>query len=62
MAPEMATPFKVLLANLWLTQPLVEKALSQTKEIAVSTKTTAAVTVIEGSRHIRIIFSISCRI
>lgn len=48
LAPEMAVPRRWMLANLWLTAPLVKRALEQSPATNAMLRTTAAVTVIRG--------------
>lgn len=48
LAPEMATPQRWMLANLWLTSPLVRRALEKSPATNAMLRTTTAVTVVRG--------------
>jgi carboxypeptidase PM20D1 len=48
LAPEMGPGRRVLLANLWLFGPLVQRALEQTSVTNAMVRTTTAVTVVRG--------------
>lgn len=48
IAPEMSFPTRMLFANLWLFQPLIEKKLTSSPPSNALLRTTTAVTMIEG--------------
>lgn len=48
LGPEMNLPMRVILANLWLTQPLVLQHLSKSRPTDAAIRTTTAFTIIEG--------------
>lgn len=48
LAPEMAFPARVALANLWLTGPIIKATLAKSPAAAASMRTTTAATIIEG--------------
>mgnify|MGYP000523286392 FL=1 len=49
IGPAMGLTKKVIFANMWLTQPLVERILSGTKTTNATIRTTTAVTMAKGS-------------
>ena len=48
LAPELALPFRVVLANLWLFGPLLELAMSRQPALDALLRTTTAVTIVDG--------------
>jgi len=48
LAPELGLPFRVVLANLWLFGPLLERAMSGRPPLDAMLRTTTAVTIVEG--------------
>ncbi|HVM98270.1 MAG TPA: M20 family peptidase [Candidatus Acidoferrales bacterium] len=48
VGPEMSLPYRVAMANLWLTGPLVERLFSQQPAANASLRTTTAATMISG--------------
>jgi carboxypeptidase PM20D1 len=48
LGPELALPYRVALANLWLLRPVVERVMAQQPHTDAMLRTTTAATMIEG--------------
>ncbi len=48
LGPEMSLPMRIVLANLWLTKPLLLRQLAGARTTDATIRTTTAVTIIEG--------------
>lgn len=55
LAPEMRWPNRVLLSNLWLFAPLVERELEKSRSSNAMTRTTAALTVVHAGNKVNVV-------
>lgn len=55
LAPEMRFPHRVLLSNLWLFAPLVERELEKSRSSNALTRTTAALTVVRAGNKVNVV-------
>lgn len=55
LAPEMRWPDRVLLSNLWLFAPLVERELEKSRSSNAMTRTTAALTVVHAGNKVNVV-------
>lgn len=55
LAPEMRFPDRLLLSNLWLFAPLVERALEKSRSSNAMTRTTAALTVVHAGNKVNVV-------
>jgi carboxypeptidase PM20D1 len=55
LAPEMHTPNRVMLSNLWLFGPLVKRELEQSKGSNAFTRTTTALTVVHAGNKVNVV-------
>lgn len=55
VGPEMAWPYRVLFANLWLFEPLVVRRLTAVPSTAATVRTTIAATIVEGGNKANVL-------
>jgi carboxypeptidase PM20D1 len=55
LAPEMRLPNRLLLSNLWLFAPLVERELGKSRSSNAMTRTTAALTVVHAGNKVNVV-------